>query len=328
MEIPKLSILTKEQVFGPDKLKIFNVIDPRAAVTDTAILRGAELGSYWENIDTNDASLFGRTSSYWLRNTMLYCDYYVRVINKTGLLISEYRNLRKIGIRLAFHSSSVQSILSRLFTDKYGLQRIEYGFYPGSAVDVSMQRTLENAYNIGSLTNLGKGCTFDGRKYDDYDKTFLPENQIYYEYKGRIYARIKANTCSDHEFTLSNKENYFNGNYVWVNVEPITWIRHHLDDIFISEKVITSGIRFDGIPYKKFNVREIEYFLDNYLAQDIFSSYNCQTLNEEEKFKKINNFLYVDDIKKAKSKILIKKHEENNNKTMSKTKSDIYEFLV
>lgn len=143
-------------------------------------------------------------------------------------------------------------------------------------MSASMQSTLENALAMGALTNLGKGCTFDARKYDDYDNGFLAEEQTYYEYNGERYTRIRANSdFNGGEFTLSNGEKYVDDNYVWVKVEPITWIRHPDDDYFISEKAFVSGIRF----YEKrggydgdFNKTELKWFLGNHLSKDIEQS--------------------------------------------------------
>lgn len=61
-----LTILTEEQVYGENKLKIFDHINPRAAVTDTAILRGAFVSDY--HVDSDD-TLSGRTGFYWLQNS-------------------------------------------------------------------------------------------------------------------------------------------------------------------------------------------------------------------------------------------------------------------
>lgn len=155
-----------------------------------------------------------------------------------------------------------------------------------------MQRTLENAYNIGSLTNLGKGCTFDGRKYDDYDEAFLQEDQIYYEYNKERYTRIRANSdFGGDKFTLSNGEQYVDGDYVWVKIEPITWIRHPNDNVFISERAFISGIRF----YKErgrydgnFNNTDIKWFLDNYLYKELEVTNDFKvidSLSKEEKDK-------------------------------------------
>lgn len=61
-----ITLLTEEQIYGNNKLNIFNVMDPRAAVTDTAILRGAYVSD--SHVDGND-SLSGRTGYYWLQNS-------------------------------------------------------------------------------------------------------------------------------------------------------------------------------------------------------------------------------------------------------------------
>ena len=178
--------------------------------------------------------------------------------------------------------SKIQNLPHTIKTRSDGLEEITYGYYPGIAVDCIMQQILASAYNSRTLKNIGIGCTFDGRKYDDNDKDFLPEEQEYFEYNGEIYATIRANSdFNDSNFTLSNGEQYKNGDYVWVRVEPVVWLKHPLDDIMITEKEIIAGIRFYKTQDKydgDFNTTELKWFLDNYLSRDILSLYELKKI--------------------------------------------------
>lgn len=319
IEIPKLTILTEEQVYGDNRLNIFNVIDPRAAVSDTAILRGAYVSHL--HVD-NDSSLGGRTGYYWLQNSDGYGD--ARGVFSTGNIDCLYCNSRDGGVRAALPYSSIQNLPHTIKTRSNGLEEITYGYYPGSATDKFIQRFLEDSYNAGDLTSIGTGCIFDDRKYDDYDKDFLSEGQIYFEYNGEIYARIRANTdFDDTYFTLSNEEKYKNGNYVWVKVEPIVWLKHPLDDIMISEKEIIAGVRFDktkGGYNGDFNTTKLKWFLDNHLSKDILSldklkkDINKNNYSDDE-IKTINNFIYLNENGKTlkKKKIIVKAKRKSNN---------------
>lgn len=305
IEIPKLTILTKEQVYGDSKLNIFNVINPRAAVSGTAILRGAYVSDYHVN---NDSSLGGRTGYYWLQNSDGDGD--ARVVSRSGSRDWNWCIRRDGGVRAALPYSSIQSITPNLVRGTDGLYRINYGYYPGSAVDKFMQRVLEDAYNAGNLTSIGVGCTFDGRRFDAYDEDFLAEEQTYFEYNGEVYARIRANSnFNDNRFILSNDERYKYDDYVWVKVEPVVWLKHPLDDIMISEKEILAGVRFS----------ELKWFLDNYLSKDILSLYELKKyINKnnysDDEIKTINNFIYLNEngnpIKKKK--IIVKAKRESN----------------
>lgn len=263
-----LTILTEEQVYGENKLKIFDHINPRAAVTDTAILRGAFVSDY--HVDGDD-TLSGRTGFYWLQNSDGDGD--ARGVGKNGDRDRMYCDKRNGSVRAALPSSFIQLISPNFVRGTDGLERITFGFYPGMAANKTMQGILEGAYNLGTLTNLGKGCTFDARQYDDYSNGFLAEEQTYYEYNGEKYTRIRANSdFGSGEFTLSNGEKYKDNDYVWVKVEPVTWIRHPEDDYFISEKAFVSGIRFykeQGAYDGDFNKTELKWFLDNHLSKDL-----------------------------------------------------------
>lgn len=305
IEIPKLTILTEEQVYGDNKLNIFNVIDPKAAVSDTAILRGAYVSDY--HVD-NDSSLGGRTGYYWLQN--LYKDRDARVVDRIGSSDWEFCFERDGGVRAALPYSQIKNLPHTIKTRSDGLEEITYGYYTGRAVDCIMQQILAFAYNSRTLKNIGIGCTFDGRTYNDYDKDFLSEGQIYFEYNGEVYARIRANSnFNDNEFILSNDERYKDDDYVWVKVEPVVWLKHPLDDIMISEKEILAGVKFS----------ELKWFLDNYLSKDILSLYKLKKdLNmsnySDDEIKTINNFIYLNEngnpIKKKK--IIVKAKRKSN----------------
>lgn len=298
-KIPNLTILTEEQVYGDNKLNIFKVIDPMVAVTDTAILRGAYVSDYY--VDGND-SLSGRTGYYWLQNS----DGKARGVGRCSIFTIYSSRVRREGIRVALPYSAIQSISPNRVIRQDGLERIEYGFYPGMAVSATMQQTLENEYNLGCLTNLGNGCTFDARKYDDYDKSFLVEEQMYYEYNGEKYARIKANSNfgSGNRFQLSNEESYINDDYVWIKVEPIVWLKHPDDDIMVSKNCIISGIRFC----------DLKPFLNNYLSKDIMFNVNYGAKHNDDAINKtINNFIYVDENNNVidKKRIIVKSKKKS-----------------
>lgn len=305
LEIPKLTLLTEEQVYRPNKLKIFNVINPKAAVSDTAILRGAYVSDY--HVD-NDSSLGGRTGYYWLQNSD--GDGYARVVSKRGIRNCEFCDIRNGGVRAALPYSSIQSIAPNLLRGTDGLDRINYGYYPGSAVDKFMQGVLESEYNAGNLTSIGIGCTFDGRRFDAYDEDFLAEEQTYFEYNGEIYTRIRANSDFGGDyFTLSNREEYKNGDHVWVKVDPIVWLKHPFDNIMISEKEIVAGVK----------ATELKWFLDNYLSKDILSLYELKKyINKnnysDDEIKTINNFIYLNENGNPlkKKKIIVKAKRKSN----------------
>ena len=314
IEIPKLTILTQEQVYGDNKLNIFDVINPRAAVSDTAILRGAYVSD--DYVVANDNSLSGRTGYYWLQNSEKNSG--IRGVYCMGDYCCDWHDGRYCGIRAALPYSQIKNFSHTIKTRPNGLEEITYGYYTGTAVNKSQQIELENAYHFGFSKSIGIGCTFDNGCGED----FLPEKQEYFEYNGEIYARIRANSHYSN-FILSNGEEYKDGDYVWVKVEPVIWLKHPLDDIMISEKELIAGVRF-GKRYRDykgdFNTTKLKWFLDNYLSRDILSLYELKkdinkSNQSDDEIKTINNFIYLDENGNTikKKKIIVKAKRKSNN---------------
>ncbi len=304
MEIPKLTILKGKQIYGDNKLKIFNVLNSRAAVSDTAILRGAYI---------TDNHVGGKAGCYWLQDLELSNfeedGSLVHVSFDDGHCrpISTY--LRTIGIRLSLPASFISSNTSNIIKREDGLQRAYYGYYPCSAVDKDSQINLKYKKNNGVLCKLGKGCTFDGRKWSEIDEGFLPEEQIYYGDKGNIYANIRANSdFNGKDFTLSNNQKYNDNDFVWTKIEPVIWLRHPEDDVFISELLIIAGIRFNktSIKCKNFSNTELKWFLDNHLSKDLINPivYDYFDNYQDKKGLKenVNNFIFEDKDSKTVKK--------------------------
>lgn len=314
IEIPKLTILTEEQVYGVNELNIFKVIDPKAAVSDTAILRGAYVSDNY--VVANDNSLSGRTGRYWFQNSDV--DEYALGVDSDGYRHWFFCDLRHVGVRAALPYSKIQNLPHAIKTRSDGLEEITYGYLPGTSISKSNQKILSSAYNSRTLKRIGIGCTFDNGCGED----FLPEKQEYFEYNGEIYARIRANSYYSN-FILSNGEEYKDGDYVWVKVEPVIWLKHPLDDIMISEKELIAGVLF-GKRYRDykgdFNTTKLKWFLDNYLSKDILSLYKLKKdINKnnysDDEMKTINNFIYLDENGKTlkKKKIIVKTKRKSNN---------------
>ncbi len=263
-----ITLLKEEQVWGDNRLNIFKQEDPRAAVSDFCILRGAYVSDY--HVDS-DSSLSGRTGYYWLQNSDGDGD--ARAVIEDGTRNSEYCDTRDGSCRAALPYSSIQLISPNFVRGSDGISKFEYGEYPQTAVSKDLQNFLEREYQRNSLKNTGKTYTTDSRKYDAYSEGFSPEVHIEYEYNGEKYVRVKANSdFGGGSFTLSNGEKYKDGDYVWVKVEKIVWKKHPNDSLVISEKCLFSGVRFykdrggyDG----DFNKAEIKWFIDNFFSKDI-----------------------------------------------------------
>lgn len=148
-----------------------------------------------------------------------------------------------------------------------GILEVEYGYYPQNAVSKSMQRSLETAFQAGFLNKTGNTYTTDSRQYDEYDSAFLAQIHTEYEYNGKRYVRVKANSYYDGDkFKLSNGQEYCDGDFVWVEIQPVKWLVDEKEKLMITEKLIFAGVQFNKTrDYKTKNVRKnpikfISYF--------------------------------------------------------------------
>ena len=136
-----------------------------------------------------------------------------------------------------------------------------------------MQQELERQFNNRRLNKTGNGYTTDSRAYDEYDEKFKAQRHEEYEYRGKRYIRVKANSYFDgNEFTLSNGEEYRDGDNVWVEVQPIKWLVSERDKLILSEKLVFAGVQFKherDYHTEDFGKTDIKKFIDDCWAKDI-----------------------------------------------------------
>ena len=268
------TFLTQEQCFGSDKLDILKKRGTKAAITDFSVLLGGWVSS--EHVE-NDSSLEGRTGYYWTKSDDGDND--ARVVNDDGT--SPYNNVneRSGGARPALPFSSISSIPTNGESGKRardGILEVEYGYYPQKAVSRDMQERLERAYRSGSISKTRNSYTTDSVAYDEYDTSFQPQTHQEYEYNGKRYVRVKANSYYDGgDFTLSNGEQYRDGDDVWVEVLPVKWLVDEKSRMMITEKLIFAGVQFKkerNYHTRDFDRTDIKTFMDRYLSRDLVQS--------------------------------------------------------
>lgn len=294
MNSQDLTLLSEGQIWGnssESQLEVIRKYGTKAAITDLCVLTGSYL---CENTDYNineDRSLTGRTSWFWTRSDDGDND--VRVVSETGIRNSRYRYRRYGAIRPVLQSSVIFSQISPNRVRGYNeTEEVEYGEYPQNAADSRMQNILESEYNRG-MNKTGRSYTFDSVKYDDYDTGFKPVTYEEYEYQGKEYIRIKANSdFGVNKFKLSNGVEYRNGDYVWVEVSPVKWLIDDKAGILISKKGLVSGIRFldKRTNYKgEIVITEMKRYLNRYMLRDLtqtvtFTRVQNMTPEEKERF--------------------------------------------
>ncbi len=268
------TFLTEEQYFGDDKLDILKKRGTKTAITDFSILLGAYVSNY--HID-NDSSLEGRTGYYWTKSDDGDND--ARVVLASGARNSCNVDVRSGGARPALPFSSISSIPTNGESGKRakdGVLEVEYGYYPQKAVSRDMQERLERAYRSGNISKTRNNYTTDSVAYDEYDTSFQPQTHQEYEYNGKRYVRVKANSYYDGgDFTLSNGEQYRDGDDVWVEVLPVKWLVDEKSRMMITEKLIFAGVQFNkerNYHTRDFDRTDIKTFMDRYLSRDLVQS--------------------------------------------------------
>ena len=268
------TFFTEEQYFGDDKLDILEKRGTKAAITDFSILLGAYVSDY--HID-NDSSLEGRTGYYWTKSDDGDND--ARVVRDYGRRDYCRVNRRGGGARPALPFSSISSIPTNGESGKRakdGVLEVEYGYYPQKAVSRDMQERLERAYRSGNISKTRNNYTTDSVAYDEYDTSFQPQTHQEYEYNGKRYVRVKANSYYDGgDFTLSNGEQYRDGDDVWVEVLPVKWLVDEKSRMMITEKIIFAGVQLNkesNYHTRDFDRTDIKTFMDRYLSKELVQS--------------------------------------------------------
>ena len=268
------TFLTEEQYFGDDKLDILEKRGTKAAITDFSILLGAYVSDY--HVD-NDSSLEGRTGYYWTKSDDGDND--ARVVNDSGIRNYYVVYGRSGGARPALPFSSISSIPTNGESGKRakdGVLEVEYGYYPQKAVSRDLQERLERAYRSGNISKTRNSYTTDSRRYNAYNEKFAPKQHEEYEYNGKRYVRVEANSDFDsNTFTLSNGENYRDGDNVWVEVSPVKWLVDERAKVMITDKLIFSGVQFNhtrNYHTRDFDRTDIKTFMDKYLSRDLVQS--------------------------------------------------------
>lgn len=282
-----LTFLTREQCFESEKLDILQKRGTKAAITDFSILLGGWVDSnkYYWHIDGDD-SLEGRTGFYWTKSDDGDND--ARMVDGSGRRSCHNVLERGGGARPALPFSSISSIPTNGVSGKRagdGVLEVEYGFYPQKAVSKDMQERLERAFKSGSLSRTGKNYTTDSRRYDDYDAEFSPKQHQEYQYNGKRYVRVEANSdFGGGEFQLSNGEKYRDGDNVWVEVSPVKWLVDERAKIMLTDKLIFSGVQFNhtrDYHTRDFDKTDIKTFMDRYLSRDLEQSRGTIDLGEK-----------------------------------------------
>ena len=292
----ELTLLSEQEVWGVNggrQLDVLEKYGTMSAITDLVILTGGYCEDSCSYMAPDDNSLKGRTGWVYTRSSDGNGD--VCGVDSDGSRYSHYRYGRKGAVRPALLSSFIFSQISPNRVRGYnGTEEVEYGEYPQYAPDSDVQRRLENEYKNGNLQQTGRNYTFDKTEYDDYDQYFQPVTYEEYDYNGKRYIRIRANSDSGHgsKFKLSNGEYYQDGDFVWIEVSPVKWLIDDKTQTLVSKRGLLSGIRFhtkDRSYNGDFSTTDMKEYLDKHMLRDLtqtatFTRVEDMTPEEKKKY--------------------------------------------
>ena len=287
----ELDLLEQSQIFGDNRLSIFDKYGTKAAITDFSILLGGYVSS---NYYTSEGkNLKNRTGWWWTKSSDGDND--ARVVDYDGDSNHDYVKYREGGARPALPYSSIQSISSITVRGANGIKEIEYGEYPQTIVDEDYSRELERAYNNRNLRTTGKNYTTDSVKYQDAHISFKPRTHTEYEYNGFKFIRF-VNDSNRYEDILSDARMIKNDNIYWIKVEPITWLIDEEKDIAITKKIIVAGVQFNNKRNYKgyFKDTDMYKFMNTYLVKDMFDNVSINKEKDASKeFVSIDNKIKI-----------------------------------
>ena len=158
--------------------------------------------------------------------------------------------LRRPGVRpiLKLPDELFSEIIKDKRSLKNGGDEVDFGEYPQDEPPGQIVSELEREFQAGKLKQTGKHYTFDcidpNRNY-----RFQPVKYAEYEYKGKKYIRVRANS-RHRSVPLGNGKyvdiTYSFGDCVWLEVTPVTWLIDYEHKSLISKKILLSGIKNMG----------------------------------------------------------------------------------
>ncbi len=263
----KASLLTSGQCFGADSLEVLYKRGVGAPITDFAIA----LGGYVENYFFSNPS---RKGSYWTKSNSAKGEN-IRVSTESERITSRRANNRAIGARIVMPFSSIESIPqnegSKPHRANDWVLEVEYGHYPQQAAPKEINIVLEEEFQTlkktgqeGALKKTGNVYTTDSRRDTKTYLSFSPIQHEEYEYKGKRYVRVKFNYGSDRSVNLSNREEYDDGDYVWMEVTPVKWLVDEKAGVMVTNKIMFAGVRLAArstFPEEKYEESEMQSLL-------------------------------------------------------------------
>lgn len=157
----------------------------------------------------------------------------------------------------------------------------DYGEYPQMVVSRDMESFLENNYRCNNLRTTGKKYALNYEVNGDVKKNNV---FIEYMYNNKKYIRYKVNIYNKQSVKLSNNASYKSGDYVWIEIKPVTWRMFEDNDnswniggnkLLVTKYGLLSGVKYD-VYNKKYNpeflATSLKKYIDDYMLNDILGN--------------------------------------------------------
>ncbi len=244
------TFLTKEQIFGENRLEIFkDDTNVTAKMTDFANL--FDIFSDWNN---------ELHKAYWTKSRGYRRGVYI--VDFAGLQAATIPSFDDTGARLVLPLSSISDIYenNRKKINESGFIEVEYGYYPQDYLDDDEQMIVDSYYKKNKLK-------LTGNKYTDPSDNTIQYSE--YELDGHRYIRYPNN---------------IQDNVVWMGVQPIKWLVDEKNKVMVTEKILFAGIPFEksGIYIGDFDNTTIKKFIDNVFAKEIFQEVTLTKIKPKE----------------------------------------------
>lgn len=257
--------------------KEYMSVKSEVGITDNYIVNGGTMDN-----------LIDEYGLYWVDGA------YGETLDTLGSVVSlgKGQNYR-IGFRPAILSSMVPKIFPNRVKDKNGFEY--FGGYLNSATDYS-EMYLQREYQSNKeefIDSYSSRYTRDfnfemliSHNYDNLrtigdDEKYSILNVPKYRFKNGIYSKLKSNFDLESYGVccLSDGCPYENGEYVWLKLEPIRWMR-------IGKYHVTTDIIGSGVPDNKESMDE---FLNKHFLREIINSDRLLAELKGHKSRSVNN---------------------------------------
>ena len=287
--IDSVTFLSFEECYDENKkLDIFKYINPSALATDFALVTGAYKSF---NVAISDDKYFSKTFSFENVRFIGYYNWFATHINS-----------REECIRPVIPYSLIYKYLDKnKIRQKNGYVEFEFGFYPQKVVSLDVQNELYHELGNKGLKETNSSYTIDQTRIDDGKTKFAPQKLREFIYKGKKYVYLFVNISNKMNGTLLSNDNVlYNGDDVWIEVLPITWVASLNDNIAMPKNLLLAGIQFNNKETILFENSDVLKFVKNCFLPDIFHDIkvksNLDVVEDISEDKNTNNNIFDIDL--------------------------------